>query len=99
MKAKTMKEFLDFIREYNIIALAIGFVMGAASNQLVKSLVDNIIMPLIAPLVPDGRWQEATLQLGPIALKWGVFAADLLNFIILAAVVFIVVKKIMPTEK
>jgi len=94
-----LKEFLAFLREYNVIALALAFVMGAASNQLVKSLVDNVMMPFVTPLIPADRWQDAALHLGPVVLKWGAFLADFLHFAILALVVFIIAKKIFRLEK
>ncbi len=93
------KEFFSFLKEYNIIGLALAFVMGAASNSLVKSLVDNIIMPFVNPLVPTKTWQEAIWHLGPIELKWGAFVAEFLHFFILAVVVFVVGRKILKKEK
>jgi len=92
-----IKEFLAFLREYKIVGLALAFVMGTASTALVKSLVDNIIMPLVTPFVPN--WKEAVLDMGPFAIKWGAFMAELINFVILAFVVFIIVKKILREER
>lgn len=94
-----IKEFLDFLKEYKVIALAIAFIMGAASTSLVKSLVDNIIMPLITPFMPAGSWKTATLSIGPIVINYGAFLAELINFIIIALVVFIIAKKVMKAEK
>jgi len=98
-KPAIVKEFSSFLKEYNIIALALAFVMGAASNDLVKSLVDNIMMPFFTPLIPTGRWQDATVSLGPVALKWGAFLAELLHFGILAFAVFLIAKKVFRLEK
>ena len=67
------KDFLAFIKEYNVIGLAIAFVMGAASNSLAKSLVEDMVMPFFNPLFSGTGWQEAVLQLGPISLRWGAF--------------------------
>lgn len=92
------KGFFSFLKEYNIVQLAIGFIMGAASNSVVKSLVDNIIMPIVVPLT-KGSWRDATLYLGPVALKWGAFLGDALHFVILAFIVFVVTKKILKYEK
>ena len=49
-----LSEFKDFLYEYKVIPLAVAFIMGIASTALVKSLVDNIIMPLITPFIPGG---------------------------------------------
>jgi large conductance mechanosensitive channel len=94
-----LSEFKDFLYEYKVIPLAIAFIMGIASTALVKSLVDNIIMPIIAFFVPGGGWRNATLELGPIVISWGAFLAELVNFVIIAFVVFIVAKKALKEEK
>lgn len=49
-----MKEFMDFLYEYKVIGLAIAFIIGVAATALIKSLVDNILMPIIYVLYP--RW-------------------------------------------
>jgi large conductance mechanosensitive channel len=94
-----MKEFMEFLREYKIIALAIAFIMGVAATALIKSLVDNIIMPIITPFIPGGGWKTATFSLGPIVISWGAFLAEVINFTIIAVVVFLIAKKIMKQEK
>ena len=93
------KEFLEFLKEYKIIGLALAFIMGGASTNLVKSLVDNIIMPILSPIISNGAWQSASWKIGPVIIKWGAFTAELLNFIILAFVVFFIAKKILKEEK
>lgn len=94
-----IKQFFSFIKEYNIVGLALAFIMGGASNSLVKSLVDNMIMPFVNPLVNGGKWQEAVVGLGPIQLGIGAFLSELLHFLILAWVVFIIAKKILKEEE
>jgi large conductance mechanosensitive channel len=93
------KEFMDFLNEYKVIGLAIAFIMGIAATTLIKSLVDNIIMPIVTPMIPGGAWKTATLVLGPIVLGIGAFVGDLINFIILALVVFLIAKVILKEEK
>ena len=93
------KEFRDFLEEYKVMGIAVGIVMGLATVALVNSLVSNIIMPIITPFIPGGAWQEATLALGPILFKWGAFLAALINFVIIAFVVFLIAKKFMKEEK
>jgi large conductance mechanosensitive channel len=96
---KTLAEFKDFLKEYKVIPLAIAFIMGVAATALVKSLVDNIIMPIVTSFIPGGEWQTATLSLGPIVLGWGSFLGSLINFLIIAWVVFLVAKFILREEK
>jgi large conductance mechanosensitive channel len=94
-----IREFLAFIKEYNIVGLAMAFVMGAASNDLVKSIVDNMVMPIIEPLMAGVAWEEATISLGPVMIRLGAFVADLLHFLVLAFVVFVIAKKVLKEEK
>ena len=89
-----MKDFKDFLKEYKVIGLAVAFIMGVAITALVQSLVNDIIMPIISPLIPGGAWQEATLALGPVVLKWGSFLGALINFVVIAFVIFMIVRKI-----
>ncbi len=96
---KLMSEFKEFIREYKVVGLAVAFMMGAAATALVKSLVDNIIMPVITPFIPGGAWKTATVALGPIVLGLGAFVGELINFVILAFVVFMIAKMVLKEEK
>lgn len=94
-----MQEFKEFLKEYKILGLAIAFIMGFAATAVVKSLVDNIVMPIVTPFIPGGAWKDATLTIGPIVLKLGAFIGDLIYFIIIAVVVFFVAKFIIKEEK
>ncbi len=94
-----LNQFKDFLKEYKIIGLAIAFVMGAASTDLVNSLVKDIIMPLIEPLLSGDGWQEAIWQIGPFSIAWGAFLGELINFIIIAFVIFLIAKKLLKMEK
>lgn len=98
-KIGVMQEFKDFLKEYKVIALAIAFIMGVAATALIKSLVDNVIMPIVTPFIPGGAWQEATFSMGPILIKWGAFLAAVINFVIIAFVVFLMAKWILREEK
>lgn len=94
-----IKEFNDFLKEYKIIGIAVAFIIGVALTALVQSLVNNIIMPLITPFIPGGGWQTATFKAGPFVIGWGPFLGAVLNFIIIALVVFMIAKKVMKEEK
>ncbi len=96
---RLLREFYGFLSEYKVIGLAIAVIIGLAANTLVKSLVDQIIMPLITPFVPGGGWQTAVWTIGPIALGWGPFLAALINFIVIAFVVFLIAKYVFKEEK
>ncbi len=96
---KLMKEFKEFLEEYKVIGLAIAFIMGVAATALIQALVNYIIMPIITPFIPGGAWQTATFNMGPIVISWGAFLGALINFVIIAFVVFIVAKKFFKEEK
>ena len=99
MCGKIIKEFMDFLKEYKVIGLAIAFIMGAAATALVKSLVDNIVMPVLTPFIPGGAWKEATATIGPIVLSWGAFLGDVIYFLVIALVVFMVAKLLLKETK
>ena len=93
------KEFMGFLKEYKVIGLAIAFIIGGAAKELITSFVDNIIMPFISPILPGGAWQTATLTLGPFIFGIGAFIGQVINFIIIAFVVFMIAKNILKEEK
>ena len=94
-----ISEFKDFLKEYKIVGLAIAFIIGGAAVALVKSLVDNIVMPLVGPLIPGGEWQSAIWAIGPFVFGWGPFLAAAINFFIIALVVFLFAKFVLREEK
>jgi len=98
-KKPFLKEFMIFLKEYKVVSLAIAFIIGEASTGLVNSLVKDILLPFAAPLMSAETWKEAVITVGPITLSYGSFLADLINFLILILIIFIVAKKVMKMEK
>ena len=92
-----IKDFSSFLREYNVIALAIAFVMGTSTDALVKSLVNNLILPFFNPLLQTS-WRDSVWNVGPFEIGLGAFTADLLHFLILVFVIFLVVKRLLKLE-
>jgi large conductance mechanosensitive channel len=102
-----LDEFKNFAFKGSMIDLAIGVIIGAAFGTIVKSLVDNIIMPLIGLVLPGEKGWESWKwivsahkdsngnEIITKAIPYGNFLGDLLNFIIIAFVVFIFLKKLM----
>lgn len=95
---KIIKDFKKFLKEYKIASIALAFILGSASTSLVQSLVNNIIMPFLSLLIPAEEWSQATLIIGSVNLKWGAFLSELISFLILAFVVFIIAKKLLKIE-
>ena len=93
-----LKEFLRFLKEYKVVSLAIAFMIGEASTSLVASLVKDILLPIAAPFMSAETWREAVFSIGPVTISYGSFLADLINFIILAFIIFIVAKKVIKEE-
>ena len=79
-------EFKAFLIKNNALALALAVVLGAALNDVVKGLVDNIIMPIVAFATPGGAWRTTVLELGPVKFGVGPLAAAVLNFFIVGFV-------------
>ena len=103
---KHIKGFLSFIRTQGVLGLAIGLVLGSAVGVLVKSLVDNIVMPPIGLLLGSAEGiKDLAVTMGktknglPILLNYGVFVNDLINFAVIALVVYIIVSLFKPDKK
>lgn len=94
-----IREYLAFLKEYKVIGLALGIIMGTASTALVNSLVKDIIMPLLSPFGTEESWRQAVWMVGSIEIRIGAFLAELLNFALLGFIVFLVAKKILKEEK
>ncbi|MDD5317452.1 MAG: MscL family protein [Candidatus ainarchaeum sp.] len=91
-------EFADFIKKYQVVGLAIAFIIGAASTKLVTALVTDIVMPMVGALIPGGDWRAAALGVGPVKFLVGDFAGALIDFLIIALVVFAAVKFLMRED-
>lgn len=85
-------EFMVFLNKHKVIGLAVAFIIGAAAAKLVSAMVNDIIMPIIAVLVPGGDWRLATLDVGPVKFLIGDFAGAVIDFAIIAFVIFAIVK-------
>ncbi|MEX2007994.1 MAG: MscL family protein [Candidatus Spechtbacterales bacterium] len=88
-----MRGFLDFIREQGVVGLAVGFVLGGSVSGVVNSLVSNIINPLVGIVLPNAEsLQGASLQVKGSTVGWGAFVSVLIDFLIIALVVYAAVK-------
>ncbi len=90
------KEFKEFATKGNVIDLAVGVVIGGAFGKIVTSLVGDLIMPLLNPLVQSGDWRSAEIGTG---IKIGSFVGTIIDFIIVAFAIFIAVKGINKLKK
>ncbi len=92
-----IQQFIDFLKTFGVIGLAIGFIIGVASTDLVNSLVEDIINPLIGLVLPSGSLENLSANVTSISgveseFKYGNLISKILNFLIIALVVFIAYK-------
>jgi len=93
-----LKEFKAFLMKHGVVGLAVAVVIGGAVSKVVAALVSEIIMPVIGAMTPGGNWREATLSVGGVKFETGPFAGSLIDFFIIAVVVFIIVKIFIKEE-
>ena len=103
-----LTEFRAFLIKANAIALAIGVVLGAAVAKLVSAVADDVLMPLIGLALPGGSWRSARVVLSSTtdaagkvtenAILYGHLIGALLDFVIVAFVVFLVMKWLIREE-
>ncbi len=110
-----MSEFKAFIARGNVLDLAVGVIIGAAFGKIVSSLTDDVIMPVVGAIFGDvdfsnkytvlsgevaaGTPLAAAKEAGANVLAWGSFVTAIINFLILAFVIFLIVRqanKVMP---
>ena len=90
-----MKGFMDFVREQGVVGLAVGFILGGAISKLVASFVTDVINPVLSIILgAAGNLTEAVFKIGPISILWGNFASALIDFLVVAMVVYFGVKKL-----
>ena len=94
-----LQGFREFLLKQNAFALAIGVIIGAAMGRVVSGLVDDVLMPIIGLVMPGGDWRNAELVLsGKNAIKYGDLIGRLIDFIIVAAVVYALTKVFLEKE-
>jgi large conductance mechanosensitive channel len=90
-----MKGFLDFVREQGVVGLAVGFILGGAVSKVVAGLVTDIINPILGiALGATGELKTASFSVGSAQIMWGDFLSVLIDFTVIALVVYFGVKLI-----
>ena len=89
---KTMKEFKEFISRGNVIDLAVGVIIGAAFGKIVTSLVNDVLMPLIGILFGGLDLTNLTFKLKDASINYGAFLQNVIDFLIVSACIFVLVK-------
>lgn len=94
-----IEEFKAFAMKGNVIDLAVAVVIGAAFGKIVSSLVTNIITPLIGLLMGGVSFEGLAYTVGEAEITYGVFLQSIIDFLIVAFVIFMVVKAINHAQK
>ena len=88
-----IKEFKDFLFRGNIVELAVAFVMGLAFAAVVNSLVNNLVMPVVAAIIGKPDFGSLTFTIHRSVFHYGAFITDLIQFVAIAAAVFFFIVK------
>ena len=91
---KFLQEFKAFAMRGNVMDLAVGVIVGGAFSALTTSLINDIIMPFIGIFVSQASFADLTLQVGGAVIAYGNFIQAVINFLIMALVVFCMVKAV-----
>lgn len=89
-----LKEFKEFAMKGSVIDLAVGVVIGAAFQKIIDSLVNDIIMPLIAALVKVPTFSDLVFNINGTPIKYGNFISEIVNFLIVAFSIFMAIKSV-----
>jgi large conductance mechanosensitive channel len=93
------KEFKEFALRGNVIELAVAVIIGGAFGRIVNSLVNDIIMPLVGVFLGGINFSELTVQVGDAVIRWGSFVQAVIDFLIIAIIIFLMVKAINSAKK
>lgn len=103
-----IKDFVSFLTKANALALAIGVIIGGATGKFVSAVVDDLLMPLVSLVMPSGSWREAQFVLSQTAdaqgkitvnaIKYGNLVGAFIDFVIIAFVVYLLTKALLPKE-
>ena len=89
---KYAQEFREFLLKTNMFSLAMGVVIGNAVGKVVAAIVGDVVMPVVGILSPEGNWRTVKIGYGRLQFGVGDFVGNLLDFLIIATVVFLITK-------
>ncbi len=87
-----LKQFKEFMMRGNVLDLAVAVIMGGAFGKIVTSLVQDILMPVIGLVVGGINFSEQSFSVGEVVISWGTFLQAIIDFLMIAFVVFLIVK-------
>ena len=96
---KGLLEFKEFISKGNVIDMAVGVIIGAAFGKIVSSLVNDILMPVIGVLLGGLNFSMLSIDIGSSKIMYGQFIQSIVDFLIIAACIFVIIKLIEKLKK
>ena len=94
-----LKEFRAFVMRGNVLDLAVAVIIGGAFGKIIGSLVNDVLMPLIGLVLGGINFADKSLTVGAAIVKWGAFVQSIIDFLIIALVIFLIVKAANATKK
>ena len=91
---KFLREFKEFAMRGNVMDLAVGVIVGGAFSSITTSLINDILMPIVGIFVSEASFADLTVTVGSAVVAYGNFIQAVINFLIMAFVVFCMVKGI-----
>jgi len=94
-----LQEFKTFVMRGNVLDLAVGVIIGGAFGKIVSSLVTDILMPLIGLVMGGIDFSTLSLTVGSATIAYGLFINNIIDFLIIAFVIFLIVKTVNSNKK
>lgn len=94
-----LKEFKEFAIRGNVMDLAVAVIIGGAFGKIITSLVNDLLMPLIGLLLGGISFADQAVTVGSAVIKWGTFVQSIIDFIIVAFVIFLIVRAMNRLKK
>ncbi|MBP1707431.1 MAG: large conductance mechanosensitive channel protein [Chloroflexi bacterium] len=93
------QEFKEFAMKGNVMDLAVAVIIGGAFGKIITSLVGDVIMPLVGLLMGGVNFADLSIQIGQAVIKYGAFLQNVVDFLIIAYVIFLIVKALNHMHK
>ena len=94
-----MTEFKEFINKGNVMDMAVGMIIAGAFGKIVAALVENILMPIVGMLLGGVDFKTLSITVGEASIVYGAFIQAIIDFLIIALVIFVIVKNINKMKK
>ena len=94
-----LKEFREFAMRGNVLDLAVAVIIGGAFGKIIASLVNDVLMPLIGLVMGGVNFADLSFTVGAAVVKWGAFVQSIVDFVIVAFVIFMIVRAMNRMQK